>query len=131
MGHESLCFFCCLVLLLVCFLCGSKTQNEEEGRDQAGVTSNSISSIWLLLCPLASRSLKTSVDSWLQSMDYLDLIGTSRDGLGHPEEIQGNDGSGEEWNSCVLLFSSDLGRKKTCGCLFFGLLCVVVAGMEE
>ncbi|XP_009372958.1 uncharacterized protein LOC103962020 isoform X3 [Pyrus x bretschneideri] len=65
-GHESLCFFCCLVLLLVCFLCGSKTQNEEEGRDQAGVTSNSISSIWLLLCPLASRSLKTSVDSWLQ-----------------------------------------------------------------
>ncbi|CAN6568096.1 unnamed protein product [Malus baccata var. baccata] len=46
-----------------------------------------------------------------------------------PRRNSWDSGSGEERSSFAFLFSSDLDRKKTCGCchFFFGLLCVVFA----
>ncbi|RXH95619.1 hypothetical protein DVH24_008119, partial [Malus domestica] len=75
-GHKKLSFFsaalhsCSYPFACVSF-CGSKAQNEEGWR--SGIPGNDHSSIWLLDILFCS-TLKTSVDSWLQSLHVKPIL---------------------------------------------------------
>ncbi|CAN6567900.1 unnamed protein product [Malus baccata var. baccata] len=70
--------------------------------------------VWEIIYATINRESRSS-SSQRQGVELLDLVGTSRDVLDHPQEIHGVDDNGGEQSFCVFLFSSDLGRKKSCG----------------